>query len=206
MNEFVQVNPTTACSSSDNQDLSSVSIDFQTRPLAPIGIPENSYYKRWCFSDKLFEGKFKSGNETPSTPHTPAINTEKRLRSIEMSTVKQSFKKRDIGNFEARFIMNKENPGFNTQETPLKMPKMIQEAETSRYDQDYIQESLLGSGNFGSVYKCINKIDGLQYAVKQIKTSARNKILKQEALQEAYTLATSSTCEDNTYVIRYHSV
>lgn len=80
------------------------------------------------------------------------------------------------------------------------------ESPKSRYESDFIQLDLLGSGEFGRVFKCVHRIDGLQYAVKKISTSSSKKTSIGFALQEAYVLATSSIVEDNAYVVRYHSV
>ena len=63
---------------------------------------------------------------------------------------------------------------------------------------------MLGSGEFGTVFKCLNKLDGFYYAIKQIRITA--KATKNEALQEAYILASSSMIDDNCYIIRYYSV
>ena len=40
---------------------------------------------------------------------------------------------------------------------------------SSRFEADFIKCEILGSGNFGTVYKCMNKIDGMEYAVKTIR-------------------------------------
>ncbi|CAG9316907.1 unnamed protein product [Blepharisma stoltei] len=166
-----------------------------------IKIPQNSYYQKWRLSDKVFDGRFSSGCSTPMTPRTPATNLDRLLREIQMPSIKSEHK-----NFEDRHFMNKEKSWFNMPEAPISQQNSVEELEVCRYNHDFIQESLLGSGNFGSVYKCLNKLDGLHYAVKQIKTNYRHQNMRNTALQEAYALATSSTYGDNTNIIRYHSV
>jgi wee1-like protein kinase len=77
---------------------------------------------------------------------------------------------------------------------------------TSRYEADFIECEQLGSGSFGSVYKCRNRYDGLMYAVKHISTTVSCHATRQSGLREATALAASTVADDNAYVIRYHSV
>ena len=36
----------------------------------------------------------------------------------------------------------------------------------SRFNQDFIEQSVIGEGHFGSVVSVINKLDGIEYAIK----------------------------------------
>lgn len=36
-----------------------------------------------------------------------------------------------------------------------------------RYTEEFCQECEIGTGEYGTVYKCINKLDGCVYAVKK---------------------------------------
>lgn len=168
------------------------SIPLRPRPLE---IPSASYYNRWKHCDKLFEGKF-SGPPTPMSPATPA-----------MSFLQKSFL--DVRDFTTPYMprirkytsKDLDSPCYNT----YSQSKIV-ESPKSRYDNDFIQLEVLGAGEFGRVYKCVHRIDGLQYAVKKINTQPSKKSSIASALQEAYVLATSSINEDNAYVVRYHSV
>ncbi|KAF2761649.1 kinase-like protein [Pseudovirgaria hyperparasitica] len=40
--------------------------------------------------------------------------------------------------------------------------------ETSRYEKDFEQIAVLGKGGYGKVFKCRHKLDGMDYAIKQI--------------------------------------
>lgn len=183
----------------------------------PLTIPRDSYYERWRLADKLFDGKYSSGHSTPCTPLTPAINLEKRFKLAQCPVIKTEISLSRMNSFDSQLFKSKENYEFDIPmfklEDPMFSPPLSHrnsifedEIEVNRYDHDFLQLAVLGSGNFGAVYKCLNKIDGLYYAVKQVKTNTRSKASRNEGLQEAYALAASSMSEDNIYVIRYHSV
>ena len=46
----------------------------------------------------------------------------------------------------------------------------LHEINTSRYNEEFHEVCKLGDGEFGSVYKCINRLDGCVYAIKKSKT------------------------------------
>ncbi|KAI5742421.1 hypothetical protein M8J77_007092 [Diaphorina citri] len=54
----------------------------------------------------------------------------------------------------------------------------------SRYALEFLEEELLGSGDFGEVFKCLKYMDGMTYAVKRTKrpvaNTAQEKIFKKE--------------------------
>lgn len=39
----------------------------------------------------------------------------------------------------------------------------------------YQRKELIGSGTFGKVYRCINQLNGLEYALKVVEITAKNK-------------------------------
>jgi wee1-like protein kinase len=169
-------------------------------PTLKSSIPSLSYYSRWKISDRLFEGVYNaSGHSTPKTPAT-LIDPKKFLHFRDNSG---SFIRQNSSDFLS-FIEDADLASFTP---PLSHKNsMIESVEDSsgRYEHDFAQLNVLGSGEFGIVFKCINKIDGFYYAVKQLRIN--NKSLKSEAVQEAYILASSSMIDDNSYVIRYYSV
>ena len=175
-----------------------------SNPNTPISstsrIPENSYYNRWKQSDKLFDGVF--GNSGYSTPKTPATILDiKRLQHFRSDS--NNFFRKNSSDYLS-FI---EEPDFLNFSPPLSQKNSIIETfedSTGRYDHDFIQLGVLGSGEFGTVFKCLNKLDGFYYAVKQLRITAKS--MRNEALQEAYILASSSMIDDNCYIIRYYSV
>jgi hypothetical protein len=83
----------------------------------------------------------------------------------------------------------------------------LKEANTrgSRFEEDFEEISTVGKGNFGSVVRCKNKLDGIEYAIKitdQSTPKHGNSML--DALQEVYALSALSVSSENPYIVRYY--
>lgn len=169
-------------------------------PLSTTRIPDNSYYQRWKYSDKLFEKVYTASGY--STPKTPATLIDVKKQGVYPLDNSSFFRKNSSDYFS--FV---EDSDFLNFSPPLSHKNsvidMIEESP-GRYEHDFSQLGVLGSGEFGTVFKCLNKLDGFYYAVKQVKITAKS--IRNEALQEAYILASSSMIDDNCYIIRYYSV
>ena len=70
-------------------------------------------------------------------------------------------------------------------------------ADETIFETDYEILDHLGSGNFGTVYKCRNKFDNLIYAVKVLKNNVHN------AVNEAQALASLNMMYESTHIVRY---
>lgn len=209
VNDIFRISPSKNLSNFTDCDSTPHKRNFK---VDPIIIPRNSIYSRWMNIDKLFDGKFSSGNSTPLSPHTPA-NWDKRRLSIPGSIRNSQIEKENVDygcNNGPIQEMNWEDDSWLGRDvgvfTPTLMSRDSFVNDMSRYEQDFEQLEFLGKGNFGTVYKCMHRLDGLMYAIKQIRLNPRNVHTKEKALQEAYTLAISSMSNDNAYVIRYYGV
>lgn len=54
----------------------------------------------------------------------------------------------------------------------------LHDSNISRYEAEFLEVCKIGSGEFGSVYKCINRLDGCTYAVKKSKKPIAGSVLE----------------------------
>ncbi|PIK51972.1 putative wee1-like protein kinase 1-B-like [Apostichopus japonicus] len=78
----------------------------------------------------------------------------------------------------------------------------IHDSNISRYNAEFVEISKIGCGEFGSVYKCVNRLDGCTYAVKKSKKPVAGSILEKMALNEVYAHAVLGA---HIHVVRYFS-
>lgn len=78
----------------------------------------------------------------------------------------------------------------------------LQESNISRYHEEFLELELLGSGEFGSVYKCTHRLDGCNYAVKKSIKPVAGSVNEQNALKEVYAHAVLGKHQ---HVVRYYS-
>ncbi|KAL6447336.1 hypothetical protein ACFW04_001519 [Cataglyphis niger] len=78
----------------------------------------------------------------------------------------------------------------------------LQDSNISRYHKEFHELDLIGSGSFGSVYKCINRLDGCTYAVKRSRKPIAGVVSESSALNEVYAHAVLGKHQ---HVVRYYS-
>jgi len=96
---------------------------------------------------------------------------------------------------------------FHENEKQAKLSEMknhLFETEFSRLTNDYQILEVLGRGSFGKVYRCINKVDKNQYAIKETFRSftGKNKVY---GLNETQALASLTAIGDSIHVVRYYN-
>lgn len=78
----------------------------------------------------------------------------------------------------------------------------LQESNIPRYYQEFHEVCLIGTGEFGSVYKCINRLDGCVYAIKKSLKPIAGSVNEKNALNEVYAHAVLGKHQ---HVVRYYS-
>ena len=72
------------------------------------------------------------------------------------------------------------------------------------FDSEFEVAGIIAKGSFGNVYKCLNRLDGIQYAVKKSRKQYRNDSERQHMLQEVFAMA--AACEQSScpHLLRYY--
>lgn len=83
-----------------------------------------------------------------------------------------------------------------------KVKQIVKLTTPSRYRLDFEHDSVIGKGNFATVYRARGRLDGIFYAVKEIHLSVSRNSVGQVLIPEVCALAVLQSCPN---VIRYFS-
>jgi wee1-like protein kinase len=72
----------------------------------------------------------------------------------------------------------------------------------SRYHQEFHEVCKLGSGEFGDVFKCINRLDGCTYAIKKSKQAIAGSALEISAWKE---VCAHAVLVKHNHIVQYYS-
>lgn len=139
-----------------------------------------------------------AANVNPFTPTGMLLTSKKRTRSKRSlnGSIGESFQ-----GVEAEAALNFDTDGSDAEELP---PKRIALHQTSvpRYNKEFHEICLLGQGQFGSVHKCTNRLDGCVYAVKKSLMPVAGSNNERSALNEVWAHAVLG---QHPHVVRYYS-
>mmetsp|Transcript_15992 Transcript_15992/g.36611 ORF Transcript_15992/g.36611 Transcript_15992/m.36611 type:complete len:593 (-) Transcript_15992:75-1853(-) len=109
----------------------------------------------------------------------------------------------DIGTPERPFKMPPSQPPSIGCPSPLNVDG-IEDAGAGRFDRDFENAKVIGSGSFATVYRARNRLDKQEYAIKKTKKSLpRGEARRREMLQEVQTLAAVASDSTSPYIVRY---
>lgn len=118
-----------------------------------------------------------NANVNPFTPPTLMMRSKKRTRQEELSnnnilldhcdSSKSFFRSTAVpSKYNQSLVLSLTDVDFDeVQQAPKRFA--MQDTNISRYDKEFVEIELIGSGEFGLVYQCLNRLDGCVYAIKK---------------------------------------
>lgn len=118
-----------------------------------------------------------TANINPFSPTSNFLQNKKRSRGEEHITQNNVSQMRSSASFES--LVKKSNLSIHSVgddniddsivEEERQAPKRLalQDSNIPRYEKEFLELSLIGVGEFGVAYQCLNRLDGCIYAIKK---------------------------------------
>ncbi|KAG7214028.1 hypothetical protein KM043_001397 [Ampulex compressa] len=135
-----------------------------------------------------------AANVNPFTPNGMLLTARKRTRSKRSLNGSPDIQ---IPKFD---LADSEDSDNEVEQATKRVA--LQDSNIPRYHQEFHELGLIGTGEFGSVYKCINRLDGCTYAIKKSIKPVAGSINEKNALNEVYAHAVLGKHQ---HVVRYYS-
>uniref|UniRef100_A0A8C1MWF0 Wee1-like protein kinase n=1 Tax=Cyprinus carpio TaxID=7962 RepID=A0A8C1MWF0_CYPCA len=131
-----------------------------------------------------------SVNVNPFTPETVRRSSEHHKRKSQRSDDDED----DAHRSKETQNSSEDENFFLPSKRPAVSARML-----SRYESEFLELSCIGVGEFGSVYRCVKRLDGCMYAIKRSRRPIAGSANEQLALKEVYAHADDHMIIQNEY-------
>ena len=98
--------------------------------------------------------------------------------------------------------LNNKNADEHSNSLPRNKRLALRQCLVSRYHEEFHEVCKLGSGEFGDVFKCINRLDGCTYAIKRSKKPIAGSALEVAAWKE---VCAHAVLVKHNHIVQYYS-
>ncbi|KAI9484717.1 kinase-like domain-containing protein [Zychaea mexicana] len=130
--------------------------------LSSLGFIDSEFVDEMASVRSTFQSAFQTLFYTAvETVNDPGFRKPMMIASTEFHQQQQQQQ-------QQQRVQNQQPPSSSSTPQPEQPPIFDLNIQNSRYRNDFVQVSLLGRGGFASVWRAHNKLDNIDYAVKQI--------------------------------------